>query len=758
MARLSPELWREVSGHLDRGLELAGAERTAWLEALHARDPKLAPLVEQLLSEHAQLEREGFLDHAAIAPDAIRLRGQKFGAYTLREPIGEGGMGSVWLAERSDGRFERRVAIKFLGLSVAAGDGAERFAREGKFLGQLAHPHIAELIDAGVGPAGEPYLVLEYVEGEPIDAYCDRHELDVRARLRLFLGVLHAVAAAHAHLIVHRDLKPSNVLVREDGAVKLLDFGIAKLLEDASAPGGAALRTLAGGALTPRYAAPEQLTGGAITTATDVYSLGVMLYLLLTGQHPVGSDAQSTVQLVKAIVDTEPPRASDVASTDARLAARRGASPEKLRRELRGDLDTILGKALKKNPQERYASVAALAGDLRRYLSHQPITARPDQLAYRARKYARRHRLGVAIAAALVLLLAGFSLIQARELRRITRERDRADRIAEFMSGIFKLSDPNEHAGQAVTARDILDKAADDIHGNLGQDPELRAQMLHVMGRAYLNLGLFSRAERLFREGIRASQTSGGANSRDTLTMTHDLAWAVLQQGRVAEAKSIERKLLATQRRVLGAGHGDTLATMEELAFTVCDEGKGRCGEGIELTRHVLAEHERTLGPDAFYTLATMNNLAIMLASDRRLAEAVALQKESLKRHLRRFGPENIGTVNAMLNLGEFERDAGQEDEAEGTMEKLLAIEQRAFAPDQGETAATKYDLASVLLRKGQADRALSLLRDAIDHGLAPRIAQGLPSDPLFARLRGDSRFQALTVSVEKRFAAAKVE
>jgi tetratricopeptide (TPR) repeat protein len=423
-----------------------------------------------------------------------------------------------------------------------------------------------------------------------------------------------------------------------------------------------------------------------------------------------------------------------------------------LRRHLRGDLDTILAKALKKDPQERYASVALLADDLQRWLKHEPISVRPDSAIYHLGKYVRRHRAGVAIASALLVLLIGFALVQSVQLRRIARARDRADRIAEFMTGIFKISDPNEHSGQAVTARAVLDKAAQDIQNNLSDDPELRAQMLHVMGRAYLNLGLFSRAESLFRQGIRASQSFGGQDNRDTLNMTHDLAWAVLQEGRLSEAESIERKLLETQRRVLGPEHGDTLATMEELAFTVCNEGKGQCAEGIELTRHLLQQRERKQGPDAFYTLATMNNLAIMLASDGRVKEAIDLQQESLNRHLRKFGPDNIGTVNAMLELGEMQRDAGQDDNAEATLEKLLTIENRAFAPEQGETAATKYDLASVLLRKGQPDRAVALLREALNGDLAPRIAQGLPTDPLFASFRNDPRFKELLTLQQKRF------
>lgn len=755
MSTLTPERWRELSPHLDHALSLPEEECAAWLQSFERENPELGSILRKLLDEQRAVASEHFLEIPPQQPVSdSSLAGQTIGAYTLISPVGCGGMGSVWLAARSDGRFERKVAIKFLHFSVAAQGGLERFKREGKILGQLAHPHIAELIDAGVTPGGEPYLVLEYVEGQPIDEYCDYRAMTVDARLRLFLDVLDAVAAAHAQLIVHRDIKPSNVLVRNDGQVKLLDFGIAKLLADTETPAEATLVTLeAGAALTPRFAAPEQLTGRQITTATDVYALGALVYELLTGRHPTGTATQSTAELVRAIVEMEPPRISDAVSpVDEEAARKRGTLPQKLRRALRGDLDLIVGKALKKNPLERYASVSAFGDDLRRYLRHEPISARPDAISYRLRKYVRRHRVGVVVAAGLVLLLAGFSLVQTTELRRITRERDRADRIADFMTGIFKISDPNEHAGQAVTAREVLDKASRDIRNNLSNDPQLRAQMLHVMGRAYLNVGLFSRAELLFKEGIQASQSIGDQNSRDTLGMTHDLAWAVLQEGRVAEAESMERKLLETERRVLGPEHGDTLATVEELAFTVCNEGKGQCAEGVGLTRHVLEQQERTLGPDAFYTLVTMNNLAIMLAGEGRVGEAIEVQQESLKRHLRKFGSENIGTVNAMLELGQFQRDAGREDDAEATLEKLLAIENRAFAPDQEETAETEYDLASVILRKGQADRALTLLREAVGGDLAPRIAQGLPTDPLFASLRNDPRFKPLLALVRNRF------
>ncbi|MGA9465355.1 MAG: tetratricopeptide repeat protein [Terracidiphilus sp.] len=755
MALLTPEQWQEISPYLDDALSLSDQERAEWLADFRAQCPDIANLLEELLEEHGALSQEHFLENPPQRPNDGSLPGEMVGPYKLLSRIGEGGMGSVWLAERADGRFERQVAIKFVHFAVSSRGSAERFKREGRILGQLRHPHIAELIDAGLTPKGEPFLVLEYVQGQNIDEYCAQRKLGVHARIELFLDVLGAVAHAHANLVVHRDIKPSNVLVSGNGDVKLLDFGIAKLLADETSSSEATLLTLeGGGALTPLFAAPEQVTGGPITTATDSYALGALLFLLLTGQHLAGPGPHSPADLVKSITETDAPLASKAVALakDTASQEKLGATSEKLGRQLRGDLDTILANALKKKPAERYPSVDAFGDDLRRYLRHEPISARPDTVSYRLRKYVRRHRVGVVVASALVVLLAAFSATQAIELRRITRERDRADRIADFMTGIFKVSDPNESVGQAVTARQILDKAAEEINSNLSKDAELRAQMLHVMGRAYLNLGLFSRAESLFEKGVQASKSFRGEDNRETMKTEHDLAWAVFQQGRVGEATNIERRLLDRQRRILGPDHPDTLATAEELAYTVCQEGKGPCSEGINLIREVLEKQKRAFGPDAFYTLGTMDNLAIMLASDGRLEEAIALQQESLDRHLRVLGAQNIGTIDAMLNLGEFQRDAGRDDEARSTFQDLLQKETLFFSPEQGESAVTKYDLASVLLRQGQKNEALSLLKDAVNH-LPPRIAKGMSSDPLFVSLHDDPRFAALIAEASKKAA-----
>jgi serine/threonine protein kinase len=415
MSELTPDQWQSLSPHLDQALGMTGEERSVWLSALRARSSSVARQLEMLLQEHRELSEKGFLERLPLElPRAADRAGRTLGAYSLVSQIGHGGMGSVWLAERNDGRFERRVAVKFLHIALMGKGGEERFKREGQILGRLRHPNIAELIDAGVSPDGQPYLVLEYIEGAHFDRYCDQSRLDIGARVRVFLDVARAVAHAHANQVVHRDLKPANILVRNDGRVKLLDFGIAKLLEAENRTGESLRSPETGRAMTPEFAGPEQLKGEPVTTATDVYALGVLLYLLLTGHHPAGPGPHTPASLLKSILETESPRASDIVARNATIgetsatnASKRGTTPERLSRLLRGDLDTIVAKALKKDPEERYPSVTAMAEDLNQYLRLEPISARPDSLAYRAAKFLRRHRSGLTAALLSTVALIG---------------------------------------------------------------------------------------------------------------------------------------------------------------------------------------------------------------------------------------------------------------------------------------------------------------------------------------------------------------
>ena len=456
-------------------------------------------------------------------------------------------MGNVWLARRSDGRFEGQAAVKLLNASLVGRAGQERFQREGSILARLAHPHIARILDAGVSPTGQPYIVLEHVEGEQIDRDCDGKALDVEARLRLFLDVVAAVAHAHANLIVHRDIKPSNVLVGKDGRVKLLDFGIAKLLEGDGTGGEATALTREGGrALTPEYAAPEQVTGGVITTATDVHALGTLLYLLLTGRHPAQAALTSPALLFEAIVETDPRRLSDAAGETA--AAARATTSDGLRRQLRGDLDTIVAKALKKDPAERYASVTALGDELRRYLEHEPIRARPDTLAYRASKFARRHRGGVAAAAlALVGVLAGTAAIvgQAREAR---KQRDaaqaqlaRATATNEFLGFLLGAAAPVE---RVFPASDLLEEGEKAVEKQFADDDPLRAEMLAAIGHQYITAERFDRAATVLRRAATVAAKSDDPALR--VRALCPLALATMALGKRPEAEAIMAEALAS--------------------------------------------------------------------------------------------------------------------------------------------------------------------------------------------------------------------
>ncbi|HKY90949.1 MAG TPA: serine/threonine-protein kinase, partial [Nevskiaceae bacterium] len=480
--------WIEALALFDRLAELPPEACEKELATLPGENPELFRHVMMLLRAHWESKGGAFLtlhapptgERAAMTAASLTLApGAALGPYRLESPLGRGGMGEVWLSRRSDGLFEAPVALKLLHPHLQTSTLRERFVREGRILGQLSHPNIARLLDAGSLPDQRLYLAIEYVEGERIDHACDRAHHTIRERVRLFLQVCDAVSHAHARLAVHRDLKPSNILVTPRGDIKLLDFGIAKLLEsDQSASESTELTRLGGRALTPEYAAPEQILGKTITVATDVYSLGMVLYGLLTGRRAYGHGTESLVDLERAVVETDPPPPSQYprapgATLADDAASLRGMSGAELRDALRGDLDTIVLKALKKNPAERYGSVAAFADDLRCYLEDRPVSAQPDSLAYRAKKYVRRHRLGVAAATAVALaVIAGVSgvVFQAREAQRAraaaeaaehraTQRSEEADDLIGFMLG--DLRDKLADVGRLELLDDVGDKALD---------------------------------------------------------------------------------------------------------------------------------------------------------------------------------------------------------------------------------------------------------------------------------------------------------
>ncbi len=687
-----------------------------WLADVSARDAALAADLRAILAQCDQVRDSRFLESAVLQPQSAvlaSLAGQVIGAYRLISPLGQGGTGGVWLAERCDGRFEGRAAVKLLNISLVGRAGEQRFRREGNILARLRHPRIAHLIDAGVSSAGQPYLVLEHVNGQNIDAYCDDRVLPLEGRLRLFLDVLDAVGHAHANLIVHRDIKPANVLVSTDGQVKLLDFGIAKLIERESGWGSAtttdALTRDGGAVLTPEYAAPEQLSGGAVTTATDVYALGVLLYLLLSGRHPTGTAHGSPTALIKAIVETEPPPPSAVV----------GAGQGRLQRALRGDLDTVVGKALKKNPAERYLSVTALADDLRRVLRHQPITARPDTLRYRASRFVRRHTAGVVTSACGTALLAGLIALHmyglATERDRAQREAAKALKVSQMLTELLTSADPyaiRDKTGEP-SVRALLDAGARRAQTEFVNEPDLQAQLLSTMGRTYRRLGLYENAQHLLEQALASGQTAFGAEHVTLAETLQYLGVVLADNGEYTEAARRLEQALAMQRKLLGSQHADIAITLSELGRVYQDEGLNQRAEPLH--REALAMRRRLLGEQDKETAVSLSDLASVLRLNGDLAGAERLLQQSLAINRKTRGDAHPNTATNLHDLALIAAARGDDPSAERLLRQALVIQRQTLGDGHTAVAATYNSLARVLFDQGRYEEAGSRLRDALN-------------------------------------------
>ena len=651
--------------------------------------------------------------------------GLRIGPYEIEREIGRGGMGTVYLAFRADEAYEKKVAIKVTPGALGSPEAVERFKRERQILARLEHPNIARLVDGGATAEGLPYLVMEFIEGRPLHAYCDDKRLPTVERLELFLAVCSAVEYAHHALVIHRDLKPANILVTPDGVPRLLDFGIAKLVDPDSRPEAAAATALA---FTPWYASPEQVRGEPMATATDIYSLGVLLYELLTGHGPYRIESFKPLDVLRAIVEQEPEPPSVAVDRTLRFPSSEGqrpatltpwsvsrtreGTPERLRARLRGDLDAILMTALRKEPDRRYPSVAAFAEDIRAYLTGRPVSARRDSVVYRATKFVKRNRWGVAAGLAMLALAAGAAANVVVQSRRVARERDRAARVQSFLVDLFSVSDPGEARGSSVTAREVLDKGADKIRHDLEAQPEARADLMETMADVYNRLGLNDRAAELARESL-VFRRQGGDREPKALAQTLNLLGSILMdKGDMAAAEPMYRESLELRRRLYGNDSLEVAQALNNLGGVLdtlgrYDESDAMQKESLELKRKLLGPQDPSLATGLFNLGIGLYRRGDLTGAEARFRETLAIQRKA-------FGEDHPEVAFTMQSLGVVLDDTGRHKEAEQTYREALAIQRKVLGQEHPDIVTTLTNLANTLNHAGRLAEAEATLRETL--------------------------------------------
>jgi serine/threonine protein kinase/tetratricopeptide (TPR) repeat protein len=629
--------WKELSALYEQAETLEGGALAAWLDSPSIAGHAQADALRRMLQARDRVRTEGFLEllprlhepAAQVDGDAVKAQ-TRVGPYRLVRALGAGGMAEVWLAERGDGAFSRRVAIKLLFRHVggtARGALAERFARERDILASLDHPHIAALHDAGITPDGQPWLAIEYVQGRPITAWCDARQLDVAARIGLFRQVLMAVQHAHANLVLHRDLKPANVLVTDGGEVRLLDFGIAKLLDPASAAQADTELTRAGGRpMTPLYASPEQLRGEPLTIACDVYALGVVLYELLCGERPYDVPAASQARLEQAILDTDPQAPSRRALKEP-AATRRATTVPGLRRVLAGDLDAIVLHALAKAPSHRYASADAMLADLDRWLAGEPVAAHAPGAWYRLGKFVQRHRTGVALGGAAAWVLAGAAAIAVMQAHQAQRESARAVAARDFLVEMLKNADAAKSRGADVTARELLDSGRQEIARRLAGQPELQAELLASIAGIQYEMGEYVTADQTHAELARLLESRGDLQALSRARAAH--AETVFQLGDMARTMELIGQARDLSLRLVG--NADQDARLDWLEAWVMSR-RGEIERSRALFERSRAYAEQAFGPRHLRTIEALQGLSMLAVQRRDFDLALAMQDDIASR------------------------------------------------------------------------------------------------------------------------------
>ncbi|MCU0649335.1 MAG: tetratricopeptide repeat protein [Gemmatimonadaceae bacterium] len=706
--------WHLIERLFHEALMQSETARDGWLDA-HCDDAGIRVEVRRLLAADAQLAQAPLLEAAVqaaardvAASEVTSSNDARVGPWRLLHELGRGGMGIVWLAERADGAYDARVAIKLLRSTLASEELMRRFRTERQILADLDHPNIARLVDGGTALDGTPYLAMEYVPGTTITAWAEAQGLGLEARLQLFLRVCDAVAYAHRALVVHRDLKPSNILVTPDGVPKLVDFGIAKLLDATSADDTTDLRPM-----TPAYASPEQVRGERLTVATDVFSLGVVLYELLTGTQPfrkAGDDASSARQ---RILTTEPPLPSRLVSGGAHAPGRHVDAAR-----LVGDLDTIVQTALRKDSVERYASVERLADDLRRHLDGRPLLARPATPWYVLQKFVGRHRATVIASVTGVALLVGATTFYTKSLQRARdvaeAERVTAEQTTAFLTDMFRRADPTRARGETITVRAALDEARVRLATDLTSQPAVRARLLQAMGVTYRNLALFATADTVLRDALslyaRLEGTAGGVGTASVLEQLAQVQVArTAAEGRVEEGRAFATRALAIRERI-----GDPLPLAGALRQLAAFQLQTSLDSARAAYTRALALQQRALTAEHREVLTTRYSLAMVALRQGRVQEAIDALREvhvTRARVLPRDDPQRGESANLLAGAW---AQLGQHDSARVYYEEALALVQRVFGPEHVETADGLHNLATAVQAMGDRDSSIALLERAL--------------------------------------------
>ena len=721
---MNPERWSLIQTLFEAALEKEPSYRITFLKEACKDDVDLYREVSSLLAADQQLN--SLLDgqaldavtYAGFEPDQDDVDLSQIGPYRVVKELGRGGMGLVLLAERADGQFDQRVALKVIKRGMDSDMIVRRFVRERQILARLKHPNIAHLLDGGVAPDGRPFFAMEHVEGTPLTHYCNKHATTIEQRLRLFVKVCDAVQYAHRNLVVHRDLKPGNILVTQTGDVKLLDFGIARLLNDDRDQNEPTQFTEAGmRVLTPEYAAPEQVRGEVITTQADIYALGVVLYELLTGLRPlkVGSHTPAVVEAV--VCHEVPKRASSKILENTDLETTHGQLASRVARKLRGDLDTICARALHKEPERRFASAAEMRADVLRYLHGLPIQARSDAVSYRLRKFVGRHKAGVAVSMSFIALLAAvivlYTLRLSDERDRARLEAAKAEQTTAFLASLFEASDPVVAEGDTLNARQILDLGSERIQEELADQPEVQVKLLTVIGDAYQSLALFPRSEEHYQSAFDHMVSLDDTLTAEAATLLLNLADIRHSLSDFKAALAFEERALAIQTHVYGEEHPDIAQTLLKMGSV--NRSLGNYEEAFPLYRRAVAINEQTLPKDDPELGWSINNLGWALHSrgyyeeaEESYLKAVALQRE----YLGNDHPDLAFTLN---NLGGLLWTTGRIEEGEPLVRESLTIRENLYGGDHPATMMSVNNLAGLLFRKGDWEGAEPLYRKTVE-------------------------------------------